>query len=142
MYLIHEVSEKLDISIPSLHYYEREGLLDTIQRDYQNRRVYSDIDIEWIRMVQQMRFIGLPIANIKAYVSLMKQGPKTMPERLNLIRQYQQEIKSKIQALHLAAAWVDIKISFYEDALENKDTYKDFDAESKAIQHYIQVKNK
>ena len=63
-YSMKEVSQKLNISPYTLKYYEKEGLLLSVQRNHDGRRVYTDIDLGYIQLACCMRYIGMSIAYI------------------------------------------------------------------------------
>lgn len=50
-YSIKEVAEKFNISAYTLRYYEREGLIPSVQRNDNGRRVYTDVDLGWLELV-------------------------------------------------------------------------------------------
>lgn len=45
---ISEVANKTNISIYTLQYYEKEGLLLDIRRDKSGQRIFDKTDIEWL----------------------------------------------------------------------------------------------
>ena len=51
-YSIGEVSEMLAIPISTLRYYDKKGLLPLIERTNGNIRVFSDMDIRWLNMIE------------------------------------------------------------------------------------------
>ena len=54
-YFVGQVAKMLEVTVPTLHYYERTGLLLHIERDKAGVRLYSQKDLEWIRMIILMR---------------------------------------------------------------------------------------
>ena len=66
-YLIKDASKKLNISIYTLRYYDKEGLTPFVRKDENGVRKYTEEDLEWIRMLINLRDIDMPISNIKEY---------------------------------------------------------------------------
>ncbi len=62
-------------------------------------RQYTDEDIEWIKMIQCMRMVNIPIHSIKDYVSLLIQGGKTLEQRLVMVQNHMEDIKNKLESL-------------------------------------------
>lgn len=73
-YQIKEVSELLGISIYTLHYYERIGLLNNVKRDQYGRREFSEDDILTLNTVECLKQTGMSLQNIKRYVQLVGEG--------------------------------------------------------------------
>lgn len=96
-YLIKEVSDKLNISVYTLRYYDKEGLTPFVRRDIKGIRRYTEEDIEWIKMLISLREIDMPISNIREYINLYVKGDATIEERRKLMHQYRQYVKKKVQ---------------------------------------------
>ena len=96
-YLIKEVSDKLNISVYTLRYYDKEGLTPFVRRDIKGIRRYTEEDIEWIKMLISLREIDMPISNIREYINLYVKGDSTIEERRKLMHQYRQYVKKKVQ---------------------------------------------
>ena len=80
-YLIKEVSDKLNISVYTLRYYDKEGLTPFVKKDNKGIRRYTEEDIEWIKMLISLREIDMPISNIRKYINLYVKGDETIEER-------------------------------------------------------------
>ena len=96
-YSIKDASRKLNISIYTLRYYDKEGLTPYIKKNENGVRRYTEGDIEWIRMLINLRDIDMPIANIKEYITLYLQGDETIDERRDLMLRYRHYVKSKVE---------------------------------------------
>ena len=96
-YLIKDASKKLNISIYTLRYYDKEGLTPCVRKDENGVRKYTDEDLEWIRMLINLRDIDMPISNIKEYIDLYLKGDETIAERRELMCKYREYIKKKIR---------------------------------------------
>lgn len=96
-YLIKDESKKLNISIYTLRYYDKEGLTPFVKKDENGVRKYTDEDLEWIRMLINLRDIDMPISNIKEYIELYLKGDETIEQRRDLICRYREYIKKKVE---------------------------------------------
>jgi DNA-binding transcriptional MerR regulator len=67
---ISEVSERYGISADTLRYYERIGLIPTVNRDQSGIRDYREIDVERVEFITCTRSAGLPIEVLIEYVGL------------------------------------------------------------------------
>jgi DNA-binding transcriptional MerR regulator len=116
---IHEVAELTGLSIDTLRYYERIGLLEPVRRASSGHRRYSQRDIEWLGLLINLRETGMPIAQMIHFAELRRQGTTTAPERLRILEQHERALEQQIQKLtqHLTALQAKIahKKSFLEE---------------------------
>ena len=63
-YSIGEVSEILNISISTLRYYDKEGLLPLVNRTSGNMRVFDETDIECLKMIECLKTTGMQLKEI------------------------------------------------------------------------------
>ena len=96
-YLIKDASKILNISIYTLRYYDKEGLTPFVKKDKNGVRKYTEEDLEWIRMLINLRDIDMPISNIKEYIALYIKGDETIPERRELMFRYKEYVKKKVE---------------------------------------------
>jgi len=81
--IIGEFSEKTGISCSALRYYEDKGLI-CVERDFGNRRIYSEKDVEWVKFLQRLKNTGMKLKDMKRYSDLRYEGNSTMAERLEI----------------------------------------------------------
>ena len=60
------------------------------------RRVFEDKDFKWLRVLNCMKNINMPIKNIKEYVGLVMQGDTTLQARYEMILEQKQFIQNQI----------------------------------------------
>ncbi|GFP78303.1 MerR family transcriptional regulator [Clostridium fungisolvens] len=119
-YSIKEVSEKLNISQYTLRYYEKEGLIPYLHRNYSGRRVYSDNDLIWIKLIGCMKATGMSIAYIKNYVELTVQGKSTLLKRRQIIIEQKEIIETEIKKYSDLLEVVNIKLQRYDQIIRNE----------------------
>ncbi|HEY3140665.1 MAG TPA: MerR family transcriptional regulator [Acidimicrobiales bacterium] len=113
---IAEVAERVGVTAHTLRYYERIGLLG-VGRDAGGRRRYTDQDVARVIFITKLRAADLPIGRIQHYFALVAQGPHTEPERLALLEQHRDEIRSRLHSLESALATIEFKIARYGGTL-------------------------
>ena len=115
---IGQVADRTGLSVHTLRFYEREGILAfPIGRAMGGRRVYSEQDIEWLTVCTTLRASGMPLPVIRQYADLVRQGAGNEEDRLALLRQHQQQVIGQIQALTDCLDVISSKVSVYEDHL-------------------------
>lgn len=122
-YSIKEVSKKYNLSTYTLRYYEREGLLPTVQRNENNKRFYTDIDLGWIEMICCMRATGMSISYIKNYIDLCVKGNDTLSERRKIMLGQREIIKEHLKKYTDLLELVDMKLDYYDKKV-SKDELK------------------
>ena len=95
-YSIKQVADMMKVSTATIRYYDDEGLLPNIKR-VNGRRVFENEDFKWLRVLNCMKKINMPIKKIKAYVELAKLGDSTLEQRYNLILEQKEMIKKQIE---------------------------------------------
>lgn len=117
-YSIGEVADAVDMSVHALRYYEREQLLvGPIERTSGGRRRYSAIDIDWLRICARLRESGMPLAELKRFAALVRQGPGNEAQRLALLDAQRERVEAQIQALEQARDIIAWKTEVYEKHL-------------------------
>jgi DNA-binding transcriptional MerR regulator len=115
---IGQVAERTGFSVHALRFYEREGVLaDPVQRGPDGRRVYSEQDVEWLAICGSLRASGMPLASIRQYASLVRQGPGNEKERLTLLRQHQEHVIEQMGKLTECLDLISFKVKVYEARL-------------------------
>ena len=114
---IKEVSEKYQLSVDTLRYYEKEGLIPPVPRNASGLREYDRNSCAYVEFVKCMREAGMPIDTLARYVALCRQGDATIPERLEILRRLRDEQCHKIAAMKEGLDRLDYKISRYDDVL-------------------------
>ncbi|MGM3273906.1 MerR family transcriptional regulator [Ralstonia sp. 24A2] len=71
---IAQVAEATGLSTHTLRYYERIGLLDSVQRRENGHRVFRAEDMTWLAFLLRLRDTGMPIAQMLQYAALRRQG--------------------------------------------------------------------
>lgn len=102
---IQQVAELTGLSIDTLRYYERIGLLEPIDRASSGHRRYQQKDLDWIGLLINLKETGMPLAQILHFAELRRQGDATAVERLQLLEQHQRALEEQMQKLaqHMAA---------------------------------------
>ncbi|MDK2979998.1 MAG: MerR family transcriptional regulator, aldehyde-responsive regulator [Chloroflexota bacterium] len=118
---ISEVCEKFDVNADTLRYYERVGLIPTVNRNSSGIRDYNEIDIEWVSFIKCMRNAGLTIEVLKEYVHLVQQGDATIDARKNMLKKQRDQLLQKMNEMKTTLDLLNFKIEGYENAVLEKE---------------------
>ena len=71
---IQEAAAETGLSIHTLRYYERIGLIHPVDRATNGHRRYTPGDLGWIDLLKRLRATGMPIQRMQQYAALQRQG--------------------------------------------------------------------
>ncbi len=111
---ISEVVEQTGLNASTLRYYEKIGLIPSIDRDYGGIREYTQEDVEWADFIKCMRSAGLSIDSLKDYTDMYRQGDSTVEERKTLLSEERQKLIEKRQEIDETIERLNVKISLYK----------------------------
>jgi DNA-binding transcriptional MerR regulator len=114
LYSPGQVAAQTGFSLDTLRYYERIGLLDDIARNSGGRRVFTEDDVAWLRILRCLRETGMPIQRMVRYAELVRGGEETVAERLELLREHDRDIDEKIANLRVEQEHIRSKIAYYQ----------------------------
>jgi DNA-binding transcriptional MerR regulator len=112
---IAEAAADAGLSVHTLRYYERAGLLAPIERNQSGHRRYAPDDIDWIVLCKKLRATGMPIRCIRQYAELVRDGDGNWDERLALLEAHRAEVKRQLAETRKNLELIDYKISLYRE---------------------------
>lgn len=116
-YSIGEVSKMLGLPISTIRYYDQHGLLPYMNRTDGNIRVFSDEDVECLKVVESLKKTGLKLREIQQFFNWCQAGDSTIRNRYELFKAQIQATEQKIQELQETVQYLKYKCTFYEQAL-------------------------
>jgi len=111
------MADQTGVNIDTLRYYEREGLINTVERSSSGHRRYSADDVLWVQVLRCLRDTGMSIEQLRQYCKLGEQGDHTQPERMELLQQHRDTVLIQIEQLRKSIELIDHKIDFYQSAI-------------------------
>ncbi|MFN8433465.1 MAG: MerR family transcriptional regulator [Anaerolineales bacterium] len=111
---IQEVSEKYSLSVDTLRYYERVGLIPPVTRTMSGIRDYSDLDVRRVEFIKCMRSAGLPIEVLIDYMELVQQGDSTIEARKDILKEQREQLIARMEEMKKTLDILDYKIRVYE----------------------------
>lgn len=109
MVAIGEASRMSGVSIETIRYYEREGIISEAGRTASGRRTYSDAGISELRFIKRCRDLGFSIQEAIALRSLAKEPEGACENVERLGRAHLKDVQTKIAELrHLESALAEL----------------------------------
>jgi DNA-binding transcriptional MerR regulator len=119
---IAEAARRTGVSVHTLRYYERAGLVVTaVDRTAGGRRRYHQLDLDWIVICTRLRATGMPIRTIRRYAELVSAGPGNEQERLALLEAHRAEVTARLARTREHLKLIDHKIGVYRGRLAAGD---------------------
>ena len=118
---ISKVSERSGLSLDTLRYYEKIGLLPAVNRTGGGIRDYSELDVRRVAFVKCMRTAGLPIDILIHYFALVQQGNGTIEARKEILQAQRAQLVARMAELQETLDLLDYKIEVYENAVLKRE---------------------
>ena len=99
MYTIGEISKMFNLPIPTLRYYDKEGLLLELERDKSGIRKFNNQNIETLRLIECLKKSGMQIKDIKEFIGWCSLGDKTISKRKEMFLKQKENIENQIKEL-------------------------------------------
>lgn len=122
---IQQVAALTGLSMHTLRYYERIGLLDPVNRASNGHRRYSAGDIAWIEFLIRLRATGMSICRMQQFADLRRQGSATFGERRALLEAHYLDVQNRLQELHHHLAAIEEKMKHYQELEQTHDTARE-----------------
>lgn len=119
MYSIGEISKMFNLPIPTLRFYDKEGLLLDLERDNLGNRKFNDKTIEALRVIECLKKAGMQIKEIKEFMHWCSLGDKTLVKRKEMFLHQKENIEKEIKALEKALNMINYKCWYYDEALKD-----------------------
>lgn len=120
-YAISDVAEQTGLSVHTLRYYERAGLMPRpIGRSSSTHRRYSEGDVSWVVFLTRLRSTGMPIATLREYTVLAQRGDDTAEARLELLLRHRISFLTRLEEMQQSLEVIDRKIELYTEQVATR----------------------
>lgn len=124
---ISTASKETNVSADTIRYYERIGLIPPIERNESGNRNFTDEDLRWIVFSRQMRNAGLSIESLIEYLALFRLGDKTISARMDLLKEQEDELQTRVDVMVAALERLRYKIENYDShVVPNEKKLREF----------------
>lgn len=116
-YSISEIAKMMHVEPSTIRYYDQMGIFPSIKR-VNGRRVFSDEDFKWLRVLKCMKRINMPVKKIQEYVILAQKGDETLKQRYEMILEQKKLIEKEIAELQECYKEFEYKEWYYQTAIK------------------------
>ncbi|MBN9599218.1 MAG: MerR family transcriptional regulator [Afipia sp.] len=107
------LAKRSGLSVHTIRYYERIGLLPHADRDQAGQRDYDASILVWIEFLGRLKTTGMPIREMLRYAALRERGVGTEAERSTLLEQHRERVRAHLAKLQACLLVLDTKIAGY-----------------------------
>jgi DNA-binding transcriptional MerR regulator len=108
---IGQAAKTTGLSVDSIRFYERSGVLRPTPRMRGGRRIYSPQKVLELTFIARLRATRMPLTTITQYLLFTRQGEATLVERGLLMAGHRDKVAAQIAGLQRTLEILDFKIA-------------------------------
>jgi DNA-binding transcriptional MerR regulator len=93
------VVARTGLSADTLRYYEREELIPPVARSAGGQRRYTQKDVDRLSFLLRLRATGMPVATMRRFAALRRNGEAGRPGRLALLFAHRAAVRRRVELL-------------------------------------------
>ncbi|MFJ8247065.1 MerR family transcriptional regulator [Peribacillus asahii] len=117
-YSISEVAKELDLTVYTLRYYDKEGLMPFVERTPSGTRLFKESDIGALKVIECLKATGMPIKEIKNFIDWCSDGDSTLQKRYDMFIERKALVEAQMEELKKTIELIEHKCSYYKTALD------------------------
>lgn len=107
MYQVHEFAELAGVTVRALHHYDQLGLLKPGRRTESGYRLYSDRDLARLEQIVVLKFLGLPLKEIRQFLKGESGLRETLRRQQKVLAEKRRQLDTAIHAIRKAEKALD-----------------------------------
>ncbi|MBO0424896.1 MULTISPECIES: MerR family transcriptional regulator [unclassified Enterococcus] len=114
---IKKAAEMFDLSVDTLRYYERVGVIPPVQRNESGYRVYTTNYLNWIYLAKHLRNAGLSIESLIEFAQLaqVRESQNVETAQKQILADQLEELEKKLAAMQEVRDLLIYKIETYDE---------------------------
>ncbi|MBT2689640.1 MerR family transcriptional regulator [Bacillus sp. ISL-47] len=117
-YSISEVAKELNLTVYTLRYYDKEGLMPFVERTPSGNRLFKESDISALRVIECLKATGMPIKEIKNFIDWCSEGDSTLKQRYDMFLERKANVEAQMEELKKTMEVIEHKCFYYKTALD------------------------
>jgi DNA-binding transcriptional MerR regulator len=117
---IGEMAAASGLSIHTLRYYERIGVIAPIPRHSSGHRRYSRETAERVESLAYLRAAGVSMEDMRTYVANLDLGDAAAGEHAAMLSAHAQTIADQIARLEVRRAYIDAKATYWQAVADGR----------------------
>lgn len=116
-YSIGEVAKMAGIPASTLRYYDREGLFPNVKRSNGGIRVFSDAEVDALKVIECLKTTGMEIKDIKQFLDWCQEGEQSLQKRRDMFFERKEIVERQMEEIQKTMEIIQFKCWYYETAL-------------------------
>ncbi|TPI45260.1 MerR family transcriptional regulator [Mesorhizobium sp. B2-9-1] len=112
---ISEAASTSGLSIDTIRYYEKAGLLPPVERGRDGKRRFSAVDVDWLVLLSSLRDTGMRMETMRYFACLYQRGNETIPERRRILLGHSEQLDKQRVVLDRCAEILAHKLKRYDE---------------------------
>src|SRR3990172_1882229 len=107
-YSIGELARMVNLSQRTIRYYEEIGLLHSVRRIENGKRVYTDDDVRRLKFINRLKVLGLSLAEmvkLEKIYRTQRNNREVIPKLLAILDERAVQIDDRISQLVASSIW-------------------------------------
>ncbi|MFB5285005.1 MULTISPECIES: MerR family transcriptional regulator [Peribacillus] len=117
-YSISEVANELNLTVYTLRYYDKEGLMPFVERTPSGTRLFKESDIGALKVIECLKATGMPIKEIKNFIDWCSDGDSTLQQRYDMFVERKANVEAQMEELKKTMEIIEHKCLYYKTALD------------------------
>jgi DNA-binding transcriptional MerR regulator len=117
-YSISEVAKELNLTVYTLRYYDKEGLMPFVERTPTGNRLFKESDISALKIIECLKATGMPIKEIKNFIDWCSDGDATLQKRYDMFLERKANVEAQMEELRKTMEVIEHKCLYYKTALD------------------------
>lgn len=116
-YSIGEVATATGIAVSTLRYYDREGMFPHMGRSSGGIRVFSEKELDTLKIIECLKSSGMPIKSIQEFLIWCQEGDSSLSKRREMFHTRLEEVEKQIEELQATKNILKYKCWYYDTAV-------------------------
>jgi DNA-binding transcriptional MerR regulator len=109
-YTIRTMAVRCGMTVHTLRFYERIGLIHPVSRERNGHRRYSDADEAWLKFLHWLRATHMPIREMLRYAALRGMETESAQDQRGILEDHRVALDRQIESLQEARALLTYNI--------------------------------
>ena len=114
---IQDMANQCGVSVHTLRYYERIGLLGPIRRSANGHRQYSADDVGWVQLLVCLRETGMNIQDMLRFADVDGPNLSVAERRLALLEAHREAVRARQRTVEEHLQRIEGKLAYYRTEL-------------------------
>lgn len=117
-YSISEVAKRMNLTVYTLRYYDKEGLMPFVERTPSGSRLFKESDLDALKIIECLKHTEMPIKDIKNFIDWCSQGDSTLQQRYDMFMERKTAVEAQMEELRKTMEVIEHKCWYYKTALD------------------------